>query len=71
MVQFLVREEAIDRNTAGLIREVINIANRGVHGEIIDNDYVQFVKKTYPVIESALNTAYNSLQKNRNQFTCP
>ena len=71
MVQFLVHEEAIDRNTAGLIREVINIANRGVHGEIIDNDYVRFVKKTYPVIESALNTACNSLQKNRNQFTCP
>lgn len=46
MVQILTQHEVINRNTASLIREIINIANRGVHGEIVDADYILFVKRT-------------------------
>lgn len=63
MTQFLVRQEIIDMSTANLIREIINIANRGVHGEIIDDDYIQFVNNAYPTIEHILNTANNFCNK--------
>lgn len=59
MVQFLIQHEVINRNMAELIREILNIANRGVHGEIIDNDYISFVKKTYPKIQKILEKEYN------------
>lgn len=71
MVQFLIQHEVIDRKTADLIREVINIANRGVHGEIIDSDYLQFVKKTYPMIKYTLDKAYNFYFDNSNYCECP
>lgn len=71
IVQILVQHEVIDRNTAGLIREIINIANRGVHGEIVDNDYLQFVKKTYPMIKRTLDAAYNFYSNNSYYFECP
>ncbi len=58
MVQFLVQRNVFDRNIAGLIHEILNIANRGVHGEIIDKDYVQFVKDTYPNIKQTLEYQY-------------
>lgn len=57
MAQFLVQHEVFDRKTAELIREIINIANRGVHGEIIDDDYVRFVKNTYPAIKKHWRTS--------------
>ena len=71
MAQFLVHHEVIDRKTADLIREVINIANRGVHGEIIDNDYLQFVRKTYPTIKYTLENAHNFYSNNSYYFECP
>lgn len=71
MAQFLVQHEVIDRKTADLIREVINIANRGVHGEIIDNDYLQFVQKTYPMIKYTLDKAHNFYSNNSYYYECP
>lgn len=71
MGQFLVQHEVFDRKTAELIREIINIANRGVHGEIIDDDYVRFVKNTYPAIKKALENEYNFYTNNRYYFECP
>lgn len=71
MAQFLVQHEVFDRKTAELIREIINIANRGVHGEIIDDDYVRFVKNTYPAIKKALENEYNFYTNNRYYFECP
>ena len=71
MAQFLVQHEVFDRKTAELIREIINIANRGVHGEIIDDDYVHFVKNTYPAIKKALENEYNFYTNNRYYFECP
>lgn len=71
MIQFLVQHEVIDYKTADLIREVINIANRGVHGEIIDNDYLEFVKKSYPVIKYTLDKANDFYSNNSYYYICP
>lgn len=71
MMQMLVQHEVIDRNTVGLLREIINIANRGVHGEIVDDDYIDFVKKTYPIIKKTLDTAYNFYTNNSYYYECP
>lgn len=70
MAQFLVQHEVIDCKTADLIREVINIANRGVHGEIIDSDYLQFVKKTYPMIKYTLDKANDFYSNNSYYCVC-
>ena len=71
MAQFLIQHEVLDRRTAELIREIINIANRGIHGEIIDDDYILFVKKTYPTIKKALDKEYNYFSNNKYYFECP
>ncbi len=71
MMQMLVQHEVIDRNTVGLLREIINIANRGVHGEIVDDDYIDFVKKTYPIIKKTLDIAYNFYTNNSYYYVCP
>ena len=71
MMQMLLQHEVIDRNTVGLLREIINIANRGVHGEIVDDDYIDFVKKTYPSIKKTLDTAYNFYTNNSYYYECP
>ena len=71
MMQMLLQHEVIDRNTVGLLREIINSANRGVHGEIVDDDYIDFVKKTYPSIKKTLDTAYNFYTNNSYYYECP
>ena len=50
MVQVLYRAEVINGMTCDLIGQVIKIANRGVHGEIVSSEYIKFVEETYPEI---------------------
>jgi hypothetical protein len=38
-----------------LYREVAKIVNRGVHGEIISNEYISFIKKVLPELQTQLN----------------
>lgn len=52
--EWLARHEVLDRTTANLVREVIMIANRGVHGEIVSDAYIDFVRKVYPEIKNKL-----------------
>lgn len=65
MVQYLAKNEVIDGNIAGLIQEIVKIANRGVHGEIVSGDYVSFVKKMFPTVKYALEKA----EKNRDYYS--
>ena len=37
--------------------QILKIANRGVHGEIISDEYISFVQKTYPELMKQLNEA--------------
>lgn len=71
MTQFLLRHEVIEYNVSDLIREIVNIANRGVHGEIIDEDYINFVKNTYPLVKKILDKKYKFYSNNRYFCTCP
>ena len=48
----------IDEMTCDLILQVIKIANRGVHGEIVSEEYIEFVEKTHPEIMNRLQKAF-------------
>ena len=57
MTQILNRKEVIDGMTCDLIYQVNKIANRGVHGEIVSEEYMGFVRKTYPEIMRQIQEA--------------
>lgn len=62
MTQLLNRAEVINGMTCDLIGQVIRIANRGVHGEIVSAEYVAFVEETYPEIMRQLKAASSRLE---------
>ncbi len=62
MMQLLSRAEVINHVTCELISQVIKIANRGVHGEIVSAEYVDFVEMTYPEIVRQLKDASSRMQ---------
>ena len=57
MVQQLNHIQVIDGITCDLILQVSKIANRGVHGEIVSEEYIEFVEKTHPEIMKRLKEA--------------
>ncbi|MGL5592724.1 hypothetical protein [Cetobacterium sp.] len=61
-IQILKRIETIDNTTADSILEICKIANRGIHGEIIDKKYIEFIKQTYPIIQNKLKNVIKDLQ---------
>ena len=67
MVYVLSKSEVINGMTCDLIGQVIKIADRGVHGEIISNEYIDFVQKSYPEIIRQLKFALSQLK----YMTCP
>lgn len=67
MVQILNRAEIINGMTCDLISQVAKIANRGVHGEIVSDEYIAFVQETYPEIMRQLKEADSRLK----YMTCP
>ena len=67
MIQILYQTEVINGITRDLISQVSKIANRGVHGEIVSNEYIEFVKESYPEIKRQLKEADNALT----YMTCP
>lgn len=61
MINYLYHREVFDRTTRELLLEVIKIANRGVHGEIVSAEYLDFVRKIYPRIMRQLQDASSRL----------
>lgn len=61
MLQFLNRAEVVNGMTCDLISQVLKIANRGVHGEIVSAEYISFVEETYPEIMRQLKAASSRL----------
>lgn len=57
MVQQLNHIQVIDGITCDLILQVIKITNRGVHGEIVSEEYIEFVEKTHSEIIKRLKEA--------------
>lgn len=61
MVQYLAKKEVVDGNAIGLIQEIVKIANRGVHGEMVNEEYIDFVKKMFPTVKYALERAEQNI----------
>lgn len=61
MIRYLVRGELINSNTADLIFQINKIVNRGVHGEIVSNEYINFINKVFPELQKQLYDAHNHL----------
>ncbi len=66
MLQYLVRLNAIDARYYEIITQVNKIATRGVHGEIVSDNYIKLVKSAYPSIMDYLST----LEKNLVEYHC-
>lgn len=67
MIRYLNQRELINGTTADLIQQLVKIANRGVHGEIVSNEYIGFVEKAYPQIINQLRDVNEQLQ----YMVCP
>ena len=57
MARLLNDLQIIDGMTCDLIIQVVKISNRGVHGEIVSEEYIEFVEKTHPEILRRLKEA--------------
>lgn len=55
MVGWLVRSHFLSKEISDIIIQVNKIANRGMHGEIVDIKYINFVEKAYEKIVSSIN----------------
>ncbi len=62
MLRYLNRREVINGKAADLISQVLKIANRGIHGEIVSNEYIDFIKKVLPELKKQLNEINTSLK---------
>ena len=54
-----VLTEILDSNIAELLIQVVKITNRGVHGEIVNQKYMDFASQAYPQIMKELNELQN------------
>ncbi len=62
MLRHLGQCEIIYGTTADLIQQISKITSRGVHGEIISNEYISFVETAYPQVIIELKKAYTELR---------
>lgn len=67
MTRHLNKNQIINRKTVEMITEIIKITNRGVHGEIISKEYIDFVKQVFPEIQKQLYESNNQFNYN----VCP
>lgn len=61
VVEILFRLEILDGFTADLIKQIVKITDRGIHGEIISDEYIRFIKTTYPEVEKRLKDVSENL----------
>lgn len=69
MLKFLYDSKIINNSILSSITQVQIIANRSLHGELIDNEYLDFIKNIYPLILEELNRIKNNLyNEDANRF---
>lgn len=66
-LNYLSRMGFFDIDTTKTISQIWTIANRGIHGEIVSTEYIDFVKKAIPIIFKKLQNGDQSL----NFCVCP
>jgi len=67
MLKHLIQMEAIPVNLFEPVTEIINICNRGIHGEIVSERYINFIKDVFPKVQNELKKADSDLNIN----VCP
>ena len=70
MLAHVVQSGLIDKRIADYISQVNAICNRGIHGEIISDEYIQLVEALLPKIISELNVITSRLGY-KYYFICP
>ena len=61
MARILNQRGLLDSTTTDTLIEIVRIANRAVHGEMLNQKYVGFVRKTYPGILDELQKCKNRI----------
>ena len=60
---YLSQQGVLDPKCIDLLIQVVRIANRGVHGEIVDQKYLDFASEAYPKIIDALDDCKELIKK--------
>lgn len=60
---YLNQQGVLDPTSTDLIIQMLRIANRGVHGEIIGQKYLDFASEAYPKIIDALDDCKELIKK--------
>lgn len=55
MLRSLKNKNAFDSDTVELLMQVSNIANRGIHGEVVSEEYLSFIREYYQNIQDKLD----------------
>jgi hypothetical protein len=63
MLPVLLEHDLINEEDRDLINKIYRITSRGIHGEIISNDYINFVRSVYPDLHMRLANALNNKVK--------
>ena len=60
---YLSRQGVLDLKCTDLLIQVVRIANRGIHGEIVDQKYLDFASEAYPKVIDALDDCKELIKK--------
>ena len=64
MLHELSKRELITGKLLDLTHQIINITNRGIHGEIVSKEYIDFVNTVFPDVFFRLSQLLNDLNSN-------
>lgn len=60
---YLSQRGFLDPKCTDMLIQVVRIANRGVHGEIVDQKYLDFASEAYPQIIDAMDDCIELIKK--------
>lgn len=60
-IWWLAKSKILDGATADILTEIVRISNRGIHNEIISDEYIEFVQKAYPDVMVKLKECLNDV----------
>ena len=60
----------LDRKNADYIKQIITICNRGIHGEIVSNEYIDFIKSVLPQVLAEIDSV-TSRMGYKHLIVCP
>lgn len=60
----------LDNKTADYIKQIFTICNRGIHGEIVSDEYIGFVRNVLPQVLDKINSKTYRMGYNY-YFVCP